>query len=316
MTPLRATSHLPEVYGRGTLCHRFSLCYARKGSQHSSLKISPRKDLIEGVKVAPCAPRISHLFFADDSYLFLRSSLQECENLIEVLNVYEELSGPKINLAKSAVCFSKNIAPPDQEFLAQILGVGAVGVYDKYLGLTSLIAQSKMVTFQYLEEKLLDRLKGWKQLTLSWAAKETLIKYVALALPLHVMSYFKLPLSLCRILDKHVARFWWGMGMVIQGFGGSPGVRCERVNMMGVVGFRHFEHVNQALFSRTPVTLSWGWLSIRELLKAGLIWQIGNGRMASFLHSNWLPRSPPSTPVYNPRVIPDGKELPIAEVIF
>ncbi|CAL1402069.1 unnamed protein product [Linum trigynum] len=64
---------------------------------------------LAGVKVAPRATRISHLFFADDSYMFLRRNLQECENLIEVLNEYEELSGQRINLAKLAVCFSKNI---------------------------------------------------------------------------------------------------------------------------------------------------------------------------------------------------------------
>ncbi|CAL1413942.1 unnamed protein product [Linum trigynum] len=118
--------------------------------------ISDKK--LEGVKVAPRAPRISHLFFADDSYMFLHGSLQECENLLEVLNEYEELSGQKVNLAKSAVCFSKNIWLPDQEFLAQILGVGAVGVHDKYLGLPMLFSRSKMDTFRYLEEKLLERL--------------------------------------------------------------------------------------------------------------------------------------------------------------
>ncbi|CAL1369949.1 unnamed protein product [Linum trigynum] len=166
---------------------------------------------LEGVKVAPRAPRISHLFFTDDSYLFFRGSLQECENLIEVLNEYEELGGQKVNLSKSAVCFSKNISLPDQEFLGTILGVGAVGVHDKYLGIPTLIARSKVATFRYLEEKLLERLQGWKRRTLSWAAKETLIKPVALALPLHVMSCFRLPLSPCRLLDKHVARFWWGV---------------------------------------------------------------------------------------------------------
>ncbi|CAL1395372.1 unnamed protein product [Linum trigynum] len=125
---------------------------------------------LEGVKVAPRVPRISHLFFADDSYLFLRGTLRECENLIEVLNEYEELSGQRVNLTKSVVCFSKNIVREDQEFLAAVLGVGAVGVHDKYLGLPALIARSKMTTFRYLEEKLLERLQGWKRRTLSWAA--------------------------------------------------------------------------------------------------------------------------------------------------
>ncbi|CAL1403199.1 unnamed protein product [Linum trigynum] len=122
---------------------------------------------LQRVKVAPRAPRISHLFFADDSYLFLRGTLQECENLIVVLNEYEELSGQRVNLEKSAVCFNKNIVLPDQEFLATILGVGAVGVHDKYLGLPTLFARSKMATFRYLEEKLLERLQGWKQKMLS-----------------------------------------------------------------------------------------------------------------------------------------------------
>ncbi|CAL1410255.1 unnamed protein product [Linum trigynum] len=187
---------------------------------------------LKGVKVALRAPRISHLFFTDDSYLFLIGSLQECENLIEVLNTYKELSGQRVNLAKSAVCFSKNVSGPDREFLREILGVGAVGVHDKYLGISSLIARSKMATFRFLEEKLLSRLQGWKQRTLSWATKETLIKSVALALPLHVMSYFKLPLSLCQLLDRHVAQFWWGWKGVVLKFNGCLGTKCALVSMM------------------------------------------------------------------------------------
>ncbi|CAL1353552.1 unnamed protein product [Linum trigynum] len=277
---------------------------------------------LEGVKVAPRAPRISHLFFADDSYLFLRGSLQECENLIEVLNEYEELSGQRVNLEKSAVCFSKNISTPDQEFLATILGVGVVGVHDKYLGLPTLVALSKTATFRYLEEKLLERLQGWKQMTLSWAARETLIKSIALALPLHVMSCFRLPLALCRLLDKHVARFWWGAE------DGNPKIRWVSWRNMcrskhdGGMRFRQFDHFNQALLAKIgwlilnePQSLiaqvykgkyfpqgsfltttarsrpSWGWQSIlhgRHLLERGLRWQVGNGQSVSLLHSNWI----------------------------
>ncbi|CAL1366863.1 unnamed protein product [Linum trigynum] len=309
--------------------------------------ISEKK--LEGVKVAPCAPRISHLFFADDSYLFLRGSLQECENLIVVLNEYEELSGQRVNLEKSAVCFSKNVALADQEFLATILGVGAVGVHDKYLGLPMLIARSKMATFRYLEAKLLEHLQGWKRKTLSWAARETLIKSVALALPLYVMSCFRLPLSLCRLLDKHVARFWWGVE------DGHPKIRWVswrnlcRSKHDGGLGFRRFEHVNQALLAKIgwrilhePDSLlaqvykgkyfpqgsfltatarsrpSWGWQSIlfgRQLLDAGLRWQIGNGLSASLVHSKWIPGLQLDSPCYNPRILPSGSDPVVAEVI-
>ncbi|CAL1372026.1 unnamed protein product [Linum trigynum] len=304
---------------------------------------------LQGVKVAPQAPRISHLFFADDSYLFLRGTLQECENLITVLNEYEELSGQRVNLAKSAVCFSRNIALTDQEFLGQVLGVGAVGVHDKYLGLPTLIARSKVETFRYLEEKLLARLQGWKQRTLSWAAKETLIKAVAMALPLHVMSCFKLPLSLCWLLDRHVARFWWGVE------NGQDKVRWMSWRNMcrskheGGMGFRRFEHFNQALLAKIgwrilnePESLiaqvykgkyfprsgfleattrsrpSWGWQSIlfgRQLLSQGLRWQIGNGQSAPLLRSSWIPGLHPQVPPFNPCVLPPNEELRVASVI-
>ncbi|CAL1399381.1 unnamed protein product [Linum trigynum] len=302
-----------------------------------------------GVKVAPQAPRISHLFFADDSYLFLRGTLQECENLIDVLNEYEELSGQRVNLDKSAVCFSKNIASTDQEFLAAILGVGAVGVQDKYLGLPTLIARSKMDTFRYLEEKLLAKLQGWKQRTLSWAAKETLIKSVALALPLHVMSCFRLPLSLCRLLDKHVARFWWGVTEGQSRIHWMSWRKMCRSKHDGGMGFRRFEHFNQALLAKIgwyilqePQSLlaqvykgkyfpkgtflqaqarsrpSWGWQSVlygRQLLEQGLRWQIGNGESALLLDSNWIPQLHPAKPVYNPQVLPAGRDLLVSEVL-
>ncbi|CAL1400383.1 unnamed protein product [Linum trigynum] len=304
---------------------------------------------LEGVKVAPRAPRISHLFFADDSYLFLRGTLNECENLIEVLNEYEELSGQRVNLAKSAVCFSKNIVRTDQEFLAAILGVGAVGVHDKYLGLPTLIARSKMATFRYLEEKLLERLQGWKRKTLSWAARETLIKSVALALPLHVMSCFKLPLSLCRLLDRHVARFWWGDAEDHFRIRWVSWRNLCRSKHDGGLAFRRFEQFNQALLAKIgwriltePHSLlaqvykgkyfpngsfldasarsrpSWGWQSIlfgRELLAKGLRWQIGNGQSASLLSSSWIPHLQMSPPCYNPRILPDGGSPLVAEIM-
>lgn len=42
------------------------------------------------------------------------------------------------------------------------------------------------------------------------AGKEVLIKPVAQALPNYVMSVFKLPLTQCDDLMKHIRAFWWG----------------------------------------------------------------------------------------------------------
>ncbi|CAL1384739.1 unnamed protein product [Linum trigynum] len=207
-----------------------------------------------------------------------------------------------------------------------------------------------MATFRYLEEKLLERLQGWKRRTLSWAAKEVLIKSVALALPLHVMSCFKLPLSLCRLLDKHVARFWWSVEEEQSKIRWVSWRNLCKSKHDGGMGFSRFEHFNQALLAKIgwqilndPQSLlaqvyqgkyfptgtfltaqarsrpSWGWQSVlygRELLEKGIRWQVGNGLKTSLLSSNWIPLLHPNPPQFNPLVLPVGGGLPVAEVII
>lgn len=47
---------------------------------------------LEGVAVRRGGPKISNLFFADDSLIFCKASLKECDSLHRVLEVYEKAS--------------------------------------------------------------------------------------------------------------------------------------------------------------------------------------------------------------------------------
>ncbi|CAL1387820.1 unnamed protein product [Linum trigynum] len=163
------------------------------------------------------------------------------------------------------------------------------------------------------------------------------------------MSCFRLPLALCRLLDKHVAGFWWGAE------DGNPKIRWVSWSSMcrskhdGGMGFRQFKHFNQALLAKIgwrilnePQSLiaqvykgkyfpqrsfltatarsrpSWVWQSIlhgRQLLERGLRWQVGNGQSVSLLHSNWIPRCQLDPPGYNPRILPEGGDPLVAELI-
>ena len=67
-----------------------------------------RNQRINGVLICKGSPKITHLFFADDNLLFCKANIQECQNLINILQLYEASSGQKINVNKSSVFFNNN----------------------------------------------------------------------------------------------------------------------------------------------------------------------------------------------------------------
>ena len=165
---------------------------------------------LKGVAVCHGAPCISHLFFANDSLIFYRATLEECEVLQQVFSVYESVSRQQLNRNKTTLFFSKNMPRATQEEIQWHFGAPVIRQHEKYLGLPSLVGRSKRNTFNDLKEKLGSKLARWKEKLLSNAGKEILIKSVAQAIPSYTMSCFKLPDALCNELAGIVRRFWWG----------------------------------------------------------------------------------------------------------
>ncbi|GLT73742.1 hypothetical protein SLA2020_455790 [Shorea laevis] len=85
------------------------------------LREAKRRKLIHGVKICPQAPPISHLFFADDSFLFLRATEAETRHLADILQRYEKASGQVVNLQKSSVTFSTNVQQQVRDNIIHLL---------------------------------------------------------------------------------------------------------------------------------------------------------------------------------------------------
>ena len=65
---------------------------------------------LTGMRIAHGAPYLSHLFFAGDSLIFCKAKGVETGELKRILKVYKEASGQVINVEKSTLFFSKNVA--------------------------------------------------------------------------------------------------------------------------------------------------------------------------------------------------------------
>ncbi|KAK9987988.1 hypothetical protein SO802_028227 [Lithocarpus litseifolius] len=62
--------------------------------------------LLRGVAACPKGPKISHLFFVDDSLIFYKANIEECSTLEEILDIYECSTGQQLNREKTSLFFS------------------------------------------------------------------------------------------------------------------------------------------------------------------------------------------------------------------
>jgi len=55
------------------------------------------------------------------------------------------------------------------------------------------------------------RIRGWSDRPISRAGKEIMLKSVIQAIPIYVMSCFRLPVSICDKMRSTILNHWWGV---------------------------------------------------------------------------------------------------------
>lgn len=157
---------------------------------HALLDKAAREGLIQGISLCRNGPRLTHLFFADNSLLFCRASMQECNHIQAILSEFEAASGQKLNREKTTIFFPAKQPPPLilKKTSPICLEPLRKKKYEKYLGLSSFMGQGKKVIFLFIKESVWSKLNGWKKNLLSQAGREVLIKAIIQAFPTFAMK--------------------------------------------------------------------------------------------------------------------------------
>jgi len=193
----------------------------------------------------------------------------------------------------------------------------------KYLGLPTPEGRLKADRFSPIQERLAKRCSAWNERCLSSAGKEVLIKSVAQAIPVYIMSVFMLPGTVQADLMRYIRRFWWGE---LGGMRKTHWIAWDKFTKpkgLGGLGSRDLKVFNQALLAwqawrlidrptslcarvlkakyfpngqlldtAFPTNQSPTWKAIvhgLELVKKGVIWRIGSGEQIRIWRDPWIP---------------------------
>ncbi|XP_024164283.1 uncharacterized protein LOC112171314 [Rosa chinensis] len=248
-----------------------------KSGLSALISSSIQRGIVKGITLAPSAPTIHHLLFADDSFLFGEATIMECQAFKNILTLYAQASGQHVNLQKSSVVFSGNVSLNQKNQLAAILGVECDKEHGLSLGLPIHVGHNKTAIFAYLKERLTKKLISWRTKIPSVGGRELLVK------PNHFVMIF----GRCVVNSSGAAR----MESVV--FIGGPGREC--VSLKSKEGWRFLTSPNSLVAQVFKAVYypygsfltadmgerpSYSWRSIMEaspVLEAGLQWRIGNG---------------------------------------
>ena len=136
--------------------------------------------------------------------------MNNCTHLKDCLDSYAKASGQLLNFNKSALSFSPNTLARDKNVICDLFGISQVAGHEIYLGLPTFSMRNKRIQFGYIRDRVIRKLQGWKEKTISQGGKEVLIKSIVQAIPTYAMSCFILPDSIVKEIEAACARFWWG----------------------------------------------------------------------------------------------------------
>ncbi|XP_012835792.1 PREDICTED: uncharacterized protein LOC105956483 [Erythranthe guttata] len=221
---------------------------------------------LHGIVIAPMAPSVSCLCFADDTLVFCKATPDNAHTLHRILQDYAAASGQVVNLEKSTMSFCPTTPHGTKNAIQTILGFAIVERHEKYLGMPLTLGKSKRAIFEFLRDRVWARIDGWGEKQLSKGGKEILIKAVLQAIPSYLMSCFSLPLGLIQDIESAIQRFWWSNGKPRSMAWTSWNKLCEPKERGGM-GFRHLRSFNLAMLAKQ----AWRVLTRPDLLLSKLL---------------------------------------------
>lgn len=142
--------------------------------------------------------------------LFAKANTRNCEAIIVALGSFYDMAGQKVSRTKSRIFFSPNVSVQMKKDIRQQLGIQSSRNLGRYLGLPIFHQGRNGNAFNFVIERVQEKLVGWKARVLSPAGKKVLISFASTPIVEYYMQCCALPAKMCLVVDKLNRDFLWG----------------------------------------------------------------------------------------------------------
>ncbi|KAK9154956.1 hypothetical protein Sjap_002436 [Stephania japonica] len=213
--------------------------------------------VVEGFRIGRDVTHITHLFYADDSLMFIKDSHRAVFNLMSIVNHFCSISGLRLNMDKCNL-LGINIPVTQVVETANAIGCKIGGWPLTYLGLPLGRSPLSRTFWDPVLQKIAKRLDGWKRGFLSKGGRVTLICSVLDALPTYFLSLFRLPAGIARQMEKMMRDFLWQRMNSDKSWALVEWSQVSLPKKLGGLGFGNLMIRNRAL------SCKWMWRFFRE----------------------------------------------------
>lgn len=193
---------------------------------------------------------LSHLFFEDDLLLFGEASERQADVMAGILQAFCSASGQRVNMAKSRIWYSPNTTRGIIQTISSKLGISPTQDLGKYLGIPLVSGRICSKDFQYLTDRVQQKLGGWQHRILSRVARATLIQAVTSTIPAYAMGVCRLQLKTLEDLEQINRNFLWGDSSHKKSTHVFAWDHICQPTPQGGLGFRPLKHMNWVLLAK------------------------------------------------------------------
>lgn len=112
------------------------------------------------------------------------------------------------------------------------------------------VGRRKCEVFNFLTDRVRQKLQNWQYQSISKAGKYTLLKSAAQSIPNFWMNLLLIPVEICTTIQRQMNGYWWGNGRDSKGVRRMSWDKLCMVKEAGGLGFKNLHQFNIAMLAK------------------------------------------------------------------